>query len=56
MTADEAVELGFVDMIMDPAEKYNWLISERFVAMVKGADLPDLPAVIKNQKILTDNS
>ena len=52
MTADEAVELGFVDMIMDPAEKYNWLISERFVAMVKGADLPDLPAVIKNQKIL----
>lgn len=52
MTADEAIELGFVDMIMDPAEKYNWLISERFVAMVKGADLPDLPAVIKNQKIL----
>lgn len=52
MTADEAVELGFVDMIMDPTEKYNWLISERFVAMVKGADLPDLPAVIKNQKIL----
>lgn len=52
MTADEAVELGFVDMIMDPAEKYNWLISERFVAMVKGADLPDLPAIIKNQKIL----
>ena len=52
MTADEAVELGFVDKIMDPAEKYNWLISERFVAMVKGADLPDLPAVIKNQKIL----
>lgn len=52
MTADEAIDLGFVDMIMDPAEKYNWLISERFVAMVKGADLPDLPAVIKNQKIL----
>ena len=55
MSADEAVELGFVDAIMDPAEKYNWLISERFVAMVKGADLPDLPSVtaeIKNQKIL----
>lgn len=55
MTADEAVDLGFVDVIMDPAEKYNWLISERFVAMVKGADLPDLPAVtaeIKIQKIL----
>ena len=36
-------------------KKYNWLISERFVAMVKGADLPDLPSLqlkLKIKKIL----
>lgn len=43
MTAQEAKDLGFVDAIIQPSEKYNYL-SERFVAMVKAVDLPALPS------------
>lgn len=44
MTADEAKELGFVDEIIEPSEKYNYL-SERFMAMVKAVDLPPIPEI-----------
>jgi len=42
MTAQEAKDLGFVDEIMEPTTQYNYL-SERFVAMVRGAELPEIP-------------
>ncbi len=43
MTAEEAKTLGFIDEILEPDKKYNYR-SDRFVAMVRGADLPELPA------------
>lgn len=42
ITAEEALEWGFADKIIEPTEKSD-LINDRFVAMVRSAELPDIP-------------
>lgn len=42
ISAQEAKELGLVDEILEPSEKYNFY-TERFAACVKSCDLPEIP-------------
>lgn len=44
LTADEALEFGFVDKVIPADEKYNTIAPLRMVAMVNQADLPPLPS------------
>lgn len=43
LTAQEALEFGFVDEVVEPAQAINHLENERMVAMISGNDLPPLP-------------
>jgi len=50
ISAQEAKNLGFVDEVIEPSAKYNSLLmTDRFVAMVHEAELPEIPPVANSQ-------
>lgn len=54
ISAQEAKDLGFVDEIIEPSAKYNSvLMTDRFVAMVRESELPEIPPVVNSQPAVT---